>query len=193
MSKLRDDRAYWDQRYREGAESWREPDPFLVEAYEECIHPLFPQPGRALDVAGGMGRHATWLAQRGWDVTLVDISKVGLERAAAHKASKGSIELIAADLEHYKLPLRQYDLVLVFFYLQRSLFPALKAALKPGGLLGYKTYTLGHRQYGRGPHHPMYFLKPNELLRAFSSMRILHYRETVKEKGVAELVARRRL
>jgi tellurite methyltransferase len=201
----RDDRAYWNQRYSERSHEAREPDPFLVEAFGEFVAPAFPDGGRALDVASGTGRHALWLASRGWDITLVDVSDVGLARAKAEwdrtaKApgrgtltTRRRIEFIAADLEGpkaFRPQRRSYDLVLVFFYLQRSLFPALKAALKPGGILIYKTYTLEHRKFGRGPTHPMYFLKPNELLGAFDSMHILHYRELSKDRGVAELVAR---
>jgi hypothetical protein len=84
----------------------------------------------------------------------------------------------------------QYDLILVFFYLQRELFPALISALKSGGMLIYKTYTSEQKRFSTtGPTHPMFLLEPNELLRAFASLRILHYQETIAEKGVAELVA----
>src|SRR5581483_179489 len=154
--------------------------------------------GRALDVAGGTGRHSLWLAERGWDVTMVDVSDVGVGRALharnrLENSKSGNIKFVTADLERadaYKIPRRAFDLVLVFIYLQRSLFPALKPALKPGGMLVYKTYTLEHRKFGRGPNNPMYFLKPNELLRAFASLQILHYHESIKDKGVAEMVAR---
>jgi hypothetical protein len=37
----------------------------------------------------------------------------------------------------------------------------------------------------------MFLLEPNELLRAFSMLRVLHYHETISQKGVAELVARK--
>jgi len=61
----------------------------------------------------------------------------------------------------------QYDLVLVFFYLQRELFSALTSALKPGGMLLYKTYTTHQQRFGGGPSNPMFLLKANELLHAF--------------------------
>jgi 2-polyprenyl-3-methyl-5-hydroxy-6-metoxy-1,4-benzoquinol methylase len=38
-------------------------------------------PGRALDLACGEGRNALWLAGKGWQVTAVDFSAVGLEKA----------------------------------------------------------------------------------------------------------------
>lgn len=204
----RDDREYWNQRYNEGSHEARNPDPFLLNTYGKFIAPIFPQGGHALDIAGGTGRHALWLASRGWKVTMVDVSDVGIDRAKrnwrqlgrsskaawarGHGIGSGDIEFVVTDLEdtsRKNIARRAYDLVLVFFYLQRSLFPALKSALRPGGLLVYKTYTLEHRKFGRGPTHPMYFLKSNELLHVFSSMQILHYHESVKDKGVAELVA----
>jgi tellurite methyltransferase len=61
-------------------------------------------------------------------------------------------------------------------------------ALKPGGILIYKTYTAEQLRFRGGPRHPLHLLKHNELLRAFSGLRVLHYRETVREKGVAEFV-----
>jgi tellurite methyltransferase len=205
----RNDRAYWNQRYSEGSHEARSPDPFLLNTYEEFIAPILSQGGHALDIAGGTGRHALWLASRGWKVTMVDVSDVGIDRAKRNwrqvgRSSKGAwargqgsgsgdIEFVVTDLEdtnRKNIARRAYDLVLVFFYLQRSLFRALKSALRPGGLLVYKTYTLEHRKFGRGPTHPMYFLNSNELLHVFSSMQILHYHESAKDKGVAELVAR---
>jgi hypothetical protein len=85
----------------------------------------------------------------------------------------------------------QYDLVLVFFYLQRELFPAIFAALRPGGWLIYKTYTTRQRQLGGGPQNPDYLLKPGELQHAFQSMNVLRYQEQVASIATAELVARK--
>ncbi len=70
------DRQRWNQRYRQEGPMDHQPHPFLVEMF-----PRLGPPGRALDVAGGAGRHALWLAQRGWQVTLVDISDVALRMA----------------------------------------------------------------------------------------------------------------
>ena len=113
-------------------------------------------------------------------------------RALGPVAREFLITSEVADLHSVQdLGCEQYDLVLVFFFLQRELFPALAAALKPGGTLIYKTYTTAQKDFPGGPSHPMFLLKPNELLRAFSSLRVLHYHETVREKGVAELVGRK--
>ena len=59
------------------------------------------------------------------------------------------------------------------------------------GFLIYKTYTIEQQRFSGGPSHPKFLLKPNELLQVFNSLRILHYHETVQEKGIAELVAQK--
>jgi len=66
-----------------------------------------------------------------------------------------------------------------------------RIAIKPGGILIYKTYTTEQKNFPGGPSHPMFLLEPNELLHAFRSLRVLRYHETIQEKGVAELVARK--
>ena len=188
-----DEKSMWNRKYGEGSHGSLQPDPFLPAAYEEFLSRQ--SPGIALDVAGGVGRHAIWLAQRGWRVKLVDISEVGVKQAeenAKQTRTASSMITEVRDLNSGQdLGREQYDLVVVFFYLQRELFPALAAAIKPGGLLLYKTYTAEQKNFAGGPSHPMFLLEPNELLHAFQSLRVLHYHETIQEKGVAELVARK--
>src|SRR6478735_2889903 len=187
------EKTIWDKKYSERSHSSLEPDPFLVSAYEEF---LADRPaGSALDRAGGVGRHSIWLAQRGWRVKLLDISEVGIQQAMGNAKRSGTASSISADIcdlnTMQDLGREQYDLVVVFFFLQRELFPALLDAIKPGGILIYKTYTTEQKNFSGGPSHPMFLLDPNELLHAFSSLRVLHYHETIQEKGVAELVARK--
>ena len=69
------EREQWDERYRADELNWiAEPNRFLVEEVAGRRR------GRALDLACGEGRNALWLAQRGWRVTAVDFSAVGLEK-----------------------------------------------------------------------------------------------------------------
>lgn len=189
----RDEKALWNRKYRERSHLSLEPDPLLVSAYSQFLSGS--EAGEALDVAGGVGRHSMWLGERGWKVKLVDVSDVGIDLAAKNLEARSlekKVTLEALDLETARsLGNAEYDLVLVFFYLQRELFPALIKALKPGGYLIYKTYTMEQRRFAGGPSHPMHLLKPNELLEAFASLQLLHYHETAQEKGVAELVARK--
>src|SRR5262249_41714151 len=191
-----DERSLWKRKYGEKSHRSLDPDLFLPRAYQEF---LSGRPaGDVLDVAGGVGRHSLWLAQRGWRATLLDISDVGIELAKKNAArmlappARGLLTIQLADLNGIPgLGTEQYDLVLVFFYLQRELFPAPVSALKPGGLLFYKTYTTDQQRFEGGPSNPMFLLKPNELLHAFPSLRVLHYHEEAQTQGMAEIVAQK--
>jgi SAM-dependent methyltransferase len=185
-------RIEWDPRHAEGSHSSLTPDPFFVSAYEQFVAPNFKYVGRALDIAGGIGRHAIHLAERGWLVTLMDISDVALKQTRRH-AEERDVHILAEqiDLTEAQLPASAFDLVLGFFYLERSLLPQIADALRPGGILIYKTYTREQLKMVGGPTHPMHLLEPNELQGAFSRLRILHYVETIEDKAVAELVARK--
>ncbi len=184
------ERTEWDERFRIGDHAGSEPDPFLtqLEEYQE----LLPVGRRALDIACGAGRNAVYLAERGWDVTACDISLVGLRQAQQLARERGvPLQLFCADLETAQLPAAAFDLILCFFYLERKLFPQFQAALRPGGFLVYKTYTWDQLRFPGRPRHSTYLLQPQELLEAFREFRVLHYRETVKDRGVAHLIARK--
>ena len=185
-------RIEWDRRYGEGSHASLTPDPFFLSAYEEFVAPAFPRGGCALELAGGVGRHSLFLAERGWQVTLIDISSAALELATS-EAARRSLHIMTqtSDLTETPLPAATFDLVLDFFYLERQLFPQMEAALKPEGVLVFKTYTRRQLELGGVPTHPMHLLESNELLRAFAGLRVLYYREAAKDKAVAELVAQK--
>src|SRR5664279_5166859 len=135
-------RIEWNQRYQQGSHASLAPDPFFLRAYEEFVEPRFKYVGRALDLAGGIGRHALYLADRGWLVTLMDISEVALTQAR-RQAEQCDVHILTEqiDLTEAQLPEDAFDLIVVFFYLERGLFSQIAAALRPGGILIYKTYT----------------------------------------------------
>jgi hypothetical protein len=81
-------------------------------------------------------------------------------------------------------------------YLQRDLFGRLQDALRPGGVLIYETFACAHVEELGKPFDPAYVLDRNELLHAFASLHVRHYREGIAERrgesrGVASLVAQR--
>src|SRR5664279_3564690 len=120
------DRERWNQKYSAacGTDTWTIPDPFLLQAFSEFIGPRFPYGGNALDLAGGAGRHAIWLAQQGWDVTLMDISDIGVKQARLNSAQLGShIRFVVENLSHFQAQQSQFNLVMAFYYLERKIFP----------------------------------------------------------------------
>jgi|SRR5215831_19218583 len=189
-----DEKTLWNKKYSEGSYPASEPEPLAVQTFTQFL--ATSRGGIALDVAGGAGRNALWLAQRGWRVKLIDISEAGIALAQGSLRKAGLQHLLETEVVDlnamHDLGRDAYDLVLVIYYLQRELFPALAAALKPGGLLIYQTYTTGQLQLPQGPHNPRFLLQPGELRLAFPSLKVLHYLEgTSSERATAELVARK--
>lgn len=135
-------------------------------------------PGRTLDLGAGQGRNAVWLAERGWQVTAVDFSPVGLGRAEQLARAKGvDVDFVLADVREWR-PEASYDLVAVS-YLQlpaaelRAVLATASAALAPGGTL----LVIGHdrdnltRGYG-GPQDPDVLFTVDEVTAALDGLRI---------------------
>jgi tellurite methyltransferase len=184
------ERAAWDERFRTGDHADPQPDPFLKQLDE--YWDKLPKNGRALDVACGAGRNAVWLARKGWDVTACDFSLEGLRKAQALAGKRGvRLHLFCQDLEAASLPPGRFDLIICFFYLQRELFPLLKDALRPKGMIVYKTYTTDQAPFRGRPRHPMHLLQPQELLDQFRDFRVLFYQEAMKDRGVAQIIAQK--
>lgn len=90
--------AHWDQRYAAGDQLWTVgPHPLVVEVVSSL------RPGRALDVGAGEGRHAVWLASRGWRVTALDFSAVGVERGREHAQRGVSVDFVVGDVADWGL------------------------------------------------------------------------------------------
>ena len=148
------------------------PSPWLLR----WAHLLRPG-GQVLDVACGRGRHLRWLAGRGFGVTGIDRDAEAL--ATLHDLMPSArAELITADIENgpWPCPDQQFDGVLVTNYLWRPLWPSLRAALAPGGLLVYETFAAGNESVGK-PSRPDFLLQPGELLPRCAGLCIVAYED----------------
>lgn len=193
-------RERWNARYGGAGFQAFPPQPAQwLDEHRELLVELATGEGvrRALDVACGDGRNARYLAELGFAVDAVDVSDVAIEALLAAAAKTGlAVAARVADLERDALPVACYDVVVCTNYLQRDLFGQLEAALRPGGLLVYETFSRAHvEELGRS-FDPAYVLGDNELLRAFAGLHVRHYREGVVERrggprGLASLVAQR--
>ena len=184
-----DDRIRWDAKYSEReAPAELTPNAWLRE------HVASLPPGRALDLACGLGHNAIWLAQCGWQVDAVDISPVGLRLAGESGARAGvKVHWITADLDEFTPEQNAYDLVCVFRFLDRIRLPRLiEAALRPGGHLLYETITEAHMARPGVTMNPAFALGPGELPRLFPGLEVIRYDECeLPDRSVARLVARR--
>ncbi|TAL11584.1 MAG: dihydroneopterin aldolase [Nitrospirae bacterium] len=159
--------------------------------------PLYA-PGRALDLACGRGRHARYLAREGFQVEAWDRDAEALKelRATADSSGLSTITTSLVDLEQTpEIPPASFDLITVFYYLQRDLMPQIARALKPGGILVYETFLIDNHERFNHPRRREFCLNHNELLSLFGDLHVLAYREGAldPQKGpfTAALVAQR--
>ena len=181
----------WDERFARGEDSHgtlaSAPLPAAVEGVP---------PGLALDLACGAGRHAIFLAERGWRVQAIDGSRHAIERMLAQARERGlsdRIEPRVADLEApgFSLEPDSYDLVCDFYFLHRPLFAEIRRTVRRGGRFAAALHVrAAPEEKGR------FLLEAGELRALFADWVILHEREGVAaEDGhrhrCVELIAER--
>lgn len=171
---MRADIERWDEKYRTGSHSIElKPDPLLGE-----MASLFEGGGLALDVACGMGQNAAWLAGKGYAVLGVDGSWEGLRQGRDSLGlDRLEVTLVCADLDHFSVPAEAFDVITVFRYLNRPLFPVLAEALRPGGLLVYKTFN-SNLTRERPTFNTHFLLRPGELAELLGGLDCLHTNDT---------------
>jgi len=183
----------WDARYAARGLQDRAPAAILP-----TLSTLLPRRGRALDLAGGDGRNALWLARRGLELTVADASAEGLRLAAQRLAAAGlPVDTVQVDLEDPQTPWPDalgggWDLVLVSDFLSRPLLAALPAQLAPGGVLVISHPT--RRNLERHPHPSARFLlQEGELPGLIPGLDILHHDSAWRDddRHVTWLVGRR--
>jgi len=169
------DSLSWDKRYGGEEFVWKtEPNQFLVAEVADL------PPGRALDLACGEGRNAVWLAGRGWHVTGVDFSPVGLAKARRMAVEhEVDVDWAEADVVAWDPPAATFDLVIVFYLHLPSndrhrVMVHAQDALADGGTLlvvGHDTANLTEG-FG-GPQDPTVLFTPEQVANDLAQLRIV--------------------
>jgi len=188
----RAERAEWEARYAErGDELDRAPSAWVIN---RCL--TLPPHALVVDVAGGTGRHAATLSERGRSVVLVDF----VHRAVAAAATRHPrIAGVVADARALPFRAESVDAIVCVSFLDRSLFSVFANLLRPGGTLVYETFTRAHldvvaRGRARGPRNPAYLLLPSELPALVSPLVVQEHTEGLfvddaGERHVARVIA----
>ena len=187
------DRQRWDRKYSAGeGPAHFEPNRLLTG------HRTLLSGGQALDVACGFGGNALYLAALGYQVDAVDVSSVALAQAQAEaRRRRLPIRFVQADLSRWWVAPGRYDLILVFFYLNRELMGQVVAGLRPGGWL-FQANRSRHYLAIRPDFDPVYLLEPGELPRLAreAGLEVVYYADDdCRLPGTpraSELIARRR-
>jgi len=160
----------WDQRYSGLDLVWSSTPNRWVEEFASEL-----PSGRALDIAGGEGRNALWLIQRGWQATVVDFSAVALQRARAladerFGAQQSSrLTTVLSDLQTYTPEPRAFDLVIVAYLqvtadLRRRALRQAASAVADGGSLLIIAHDSTNLKHGfGGPQDPAVLYTSSEV------------------------------
>jgi SAM-dependent methyltransferase len=192
---------FWNERYDDDAYIYgTAPNAFLAEAAE--AH--FPAPPATVyDLGAGEGRTAVFLATRGYDVTAVDASGVGLRKAHA-LAARHSVRIDAqeADLTTWA-PEEEKDAVVCSFLHfapadRPRLYRMMQAAVRPGGIVAAEWFRPEQRTQNRpsgGPPSVDLMITADELREHFPEDGIVYLEdaqpvlsEGEHHKGPAETV-----
>ena len=161
----------WDSIYRS---SQTKSEVASVLLNNDC---LLPKQGAALDLACGTGANALFLAGKGLTVHAWDISSVALDKLGQQAQEKNlSIQLKNCHITADVLPENSFNVIVVSRFLDRTLCPAIMAALKKQGLLFYQTFNI-NKLSSQGPTNPDYLLQKNELLDLFRPLSVVYYQE----------------
>ena len=181
------EREHWDSRYITEGVRTTEPAAFLVEAA-----PRFAPASLILDVGGGSGRNAVWLARRGHLVTVADISEEGL-KLARQAATEAAVEIdtVLMDFDTDPFPEGPWDVIIDFHFIKRHLFESFEAALRAGGLLVFCRATVKNLERNDRPPRP-YLLQEGEGWDLLSNFELVIAREgwSVEERHEFEALAR---
>jgi len=165
----------WDDRYAGRELVWTaEPNMFVVAELQDLA------PGRALDVGAGEGRNAVWLASRGWQVTAVDFSAVGLAKGRRLAQNRGvAVDWVLADVRDYQPEPGCFQLVLIAYLQLREaeldgVLRRAATALAPGGVLLVVGHDLVNLTEGTGgPQDPAVLQTAGSITRSLGDLTVV--------------------
>lgn len=162
----------WNDAYRDSDIATAKPAQVLSENSF-----LLSNSGDALDLACGRAGNAIFLAKHGYQVDAMDNSSVVLKHIDQYvKTEAARINSIERDIENEGIGAKQYDVIVVSYFLHRGLTQQIINALKPNGLLFYQTWSQLQCDKS-GPSNPNFRLKSHELTKLFSILTPLVYHE----------------
>lgn len=177
----------WDERWKDKRLHARGAPSSVVTAELEHV-----PAGTALDLGCGAGRHAVWLAERGWRVAAVDFSAEALRQSREEASDHGiEIDWVEGDLRGYSPPAAAFDLVLVAYLHmpadeRRAILAAASAAVAPGGtflLVGHDLANLGTG--APGPSSPAVLYTPEDIVPELTGLTVTRA-ERVKRASEAD-------
>lgn len=175
---------FWNQKYQSSKFIYgKTPVNFLADNLD-----ILKAKSKVLDMGMAEGRNAVFLARKGHDVTGVDISSVAVKKANILASEFGvKINGVVASLEKYVVQPNSYDVLLSFYYLDKTLIKKMTNWLKPGGFIFIESYTTKAKMSMTEQEiSENTFVRPQELLTLFKGFKVIKYSEPISgEKFIA--------
>ena len=173
----------WNQRYNQPDYVYgTQPNDFL-----SSVAPHIPK-GKVLTLGEGEGRNAVYLASMGYDVTAVDMSDIGLEKARRLAAERSvQITTVTADLAEYQIKPDSWDGIISIFChvpsaIRIPLHQAVVRGLKPGGILILEAFTPRQLEFKTGgPTAPDMLMTLAGLRQELAGLRFIQAAEVDRE------------
>lgn len=175
---------------------------------------LIPAKGRVLDIGMGEGRNAVFLAQKGYQVTGIDISEQAIKKALSlakentkDAAQELSLKVIQADITSYRsFDPNSFDAILCFYFVERSIIEEIKTWLRPGGYLFFeanyvdkipaleKNIEIAHGSINKKQFESFSTIEKQELKKLFPDpdfQFIKHDELRIEHKNITSAIARK--
>ncbi len=173
----------WDERYNNETYAYgTEPNDFLVSMLDKL-----PK-GKILCLADGEGRNSVWLAEQGNDVTAVDASKVGLNKAQKLAKEKGvEVTTVHADLANYDIGVGKWDAIVSIFChlppeLREDVHRRCVKGLRDNGVMLLEAYTPLQLTYKTGgPLVAELTMNTQSLSTELAGLEFVHLQECIRE------------
>lgn len=172
-----DSKTKWNAKYQQKLEQLEklEPNPRLKK-----ISYLL-KGGTALDLACGLGENSVFLARLNYQVQAIDISEVAIQFVRKQAEFENlSIEPVVRNLSDWEGSNQAYDLVVITYYLDRTLLSKVKNLIKEKGYIFMETFYQVPNRVNTGIS-VQYKLQPKELLEVFKDWNVLFFEENEEE------------
>jgi len=174
---------FWNEKFqREGYLYGKEPNLFI----KDSAH-LFDKDKKFLCLGEGEGRNAIFFAKKGFAVTALDASNIGLKKLEEFGKSEGvHVLTICIDLNEW-LPTKQYGTI-VASYLhmhvddRKNLFYKIENCLEEGGYFVGEFFSVNQLNYNSGgPKNIDLLYKTDDFINNFKNCKKIKVEEKIVE------------
>ncbi len=131
---MQSEKIKWNKKYKT----------LTIKPPSPLINYIPSKKGKALDLAGGLGRNANFLLQKGYSVTLIDISDVAISKIAL------PIKKLCLDLDNYIIPQNEFDVIIMIKYFNLNILKQIPKALRKDGYFAFETinkYSIEKKEF----------------------------------------------